>query len=92
MSRLVSARFQKRADAVLDYMVNWTTWLASDTIDTSTWTVPDGLTLDSSTETTTAATAWLSGGTVGTTYEVVNTIVTAGGRTDYRTVTIEVID
>lgn len=88
----ISAKYQKRKLAVLDYQVNWATWLGSDTIVTSTWTVETGLTKDSISNTTTTATVWLSGGTVDETYEVVNTIVTTGGRTDYRTIVIEVID
>jgi hypothetical protein len=89
---LISARWEKRATAVLDYQINWATWLGTDTIATSTWSVPAGITKDSDTNTTTTATIWLKSGTVGTTYELTNTIVTAGGRTDYRTIAIEVID
>ena len=43
-----------------------------------------------STNTTTTATVWLSGGTADTSYNIVNTIVTAGGRTEERTLTIAV--
>ena len=82
--------FTKDPDAVLDYQVNWATWLGDDTISTSDWIVPTGLTEDSASNTTTAATIWLSGGTVNTDYAVVNRIVTAGGRTDDRTIVIRV--
>lgn len=92
MANQISAKYQKRKLSTLDYQVNWATWLGSDTIVTSTWTVETGLTKDSISNTTTTATVWLSGGTVDETYEVVNTIVTTGGRTDYRTIVIEVID
>jgi len=78
--------------AVLDYIVDWTTWLDGDTIATSTWTVQTGITKDSDTNTTTGATIWLSGGVDGTTYELVNQITTAGLRTDERTFTILVRD
>ncbi len=77
-------------DAVLDYEIDWSAWLGTDTISSSTWTVPSGLTEDSSTNTTTTATIWLSGGTEGTRYEVVNHIVTAGGREEDRTIQIVV--
>lgn len=76
--------------SVLDYKVEWSTWLADDTIDTSSWTVPTGITKDSDTHTTTAATIWLSGGTVGETYKLTNRITTAGGRTDERSFTISI--
>jgi hypothetical protein len=93
MSNLISAKFQKRiSPTALDYMINWSPWLGTDTINTSTWTVPTGITKVTSTNTTTTATIWLSGGTEGKMYEVVNTIITSGGRTDYRTLLIEVID
>jgi diaminopimelate epimerase len=84
--------FVKDPNAVLDYKIDWTTWLSTDTIATATWTVPAGITQASATNTTTAATIWLSGGTAGTTYEVVCRVVTSGGRTDDRTIGIRVED
>ena len=54
---------------MLDYTIDWgwgtDGWLGADTISAVDWTVPAGLTLDSDTNTTTTATAWLSGGTGG---------------------------
>ena len=85
--------FTKDPDAVLDYTIDWDAddWLGSDTITgTPTWTVPAGLTLASQSSTTTTATAWISGGTVNTDYDVACKIVTAGGRTDERTIRIQV--
>lgn len=70
----------KDPDEVKDYAVDWTARLAGDTITTSTWIVPDGIVKDSDTNTTTDTTIWLSGGTLGTTYEFVNRVQTAGGR------------
>jgi len=86
----MSETFAKDPDAVLDYQVDWSDWLDTDTISTSTWTVPTGITKDSDTNTTTAATIWLSGGTAGTSYNIVNHIVTAAGREDDRTIIIKV--
>jgi len=82
------SNFLKDPQSVLDYQVDWTGWLDADTIATSTWAVPDGITKDSDTNSTTKATIWLSGGTVDATYECINHIVTAGGRTDERTIVI----
>jgi hypothetical protein len=83
--------FDKDPNAVLDYTVDWEDWLVgSDTIATSTWSVPSGITKDSDTKSTTAATIWLSGGAHGTNYALVNRIVTASGRTDDRTITVQV--
>lgn len=81
-------QFQKDPDEVLDYQVDWTSWLGSDTITTSTWAVPTGITRASHTNTTKTATVWLSGGTAGTSYELQNKIVTASGRTAERTIRI----
>jgi hypothetical protein len=85
-----SARFTKDPQAVLDYQIDWSAWLATDTITSSAWTMPAGITKASDTKTTTTTTIWLSGGTAGQQYQIVNTIVTAGGRTEERTLTIVV--
>ncbi|MCK5783867.1 MAG: hypothetical protein KAH06_05430 [Desulfobacterales bacterium] len=81
-------KFLKDPNAVLDYQADWSDWLGDDTISTSDWILPTGIIEDSATNTTTTATIWLSGGTAGTSYTLVNRIVTAGGRTEDRTITI----
>ena len=80
--------FAKDPNAVLDYVVDWTAYLGDDTITTSTWIVPAGITKNSDTSTTTTAKVWLEGGTAGERYAVTNRITTAGGRTDDRTIRI----
>lgn len=82
--------FIKDPDAVLDYVIDWSDWLESDTISTSTWTVDAGLTEDSSSNTTTTATVILSGGTVKSSYQATNHIVTANGLEDDRTILIRI--
>ena len=82
--------WDKDPAAVLDYTVNWETWLEEDAISTATWTVPSGLTKDSDAKSTTIATVWLSGGTVGENYEVICHIVSVAGREDDRTIRINV--
>jgi hypothetical protein len=74
----------KDPNAVLDYSIDWSQWLAdagADAINTSNWTVPAGITKDSQTNTSTQSKVWLSGGSAGQTYRVVNRITTTGGRT-----------
>lgn len=71
----------KDPDEVLDYKLDWTARLDGDTISTSTWTVPAGLTNAGDSNTTTAATVWISDGTEGTKYTILNRITTAAGRT-----------
>ena len=81
----------KDPSAVLDYVFDWTGWLASgETIDTHTITVDTGLTKDSSTESGGKVTVWLSGGTAGENYKVACLITTSAGRTDERTIWIKV--
>lgn len=77
----------KDPNATLDYGFDWAKWLGTDTITTSTWVVT-GATKNSDTHDTTTTTVWLSGGIVGTQIVATNHIVTAGGRTDDRTMTI----
>lgn len=69
---------------VLDYSWDWSLWMASgDTISTSTWTVPVGITQTTPAPSISGSvtTIWLTGGTAGQTYTVSNKIVTAQGRT-----------
>jgi hypothetical protein len=82
--------FSKDPDAVLDYTGNWAAWLGVDTILTSTWEVPEGITKDSDDKTATTTQIWLSGGTVGQTYLLRNRITTAAGRVDDRTIAIKI--
>ena len=73
----VIATFQKDPTDVLDYIVDWTSWLGgADTIATSAFTVPTGLTMDSESNTTTTATVWISSGIASQSYTVENTIST----------------
>jgi hypothetical protein len=82
--------FTKDPDAILDYSVDWTSWLGSDTISSVVWTVATGLTQVLTSNTGYVATIWLSGGTDGQSYDIICRITTAGGRTDDRTFTIVV--
>jgi hypothetical protein len=73
------ATFPKYADEVFDYGCDWQL-PPGDTIVTSTWEVPAGLTKGADTFDATSTTVWLSGGTPGTAYDVFNHVVTADGR------------
>jgi len=77
----ITQKYSKAPAEVLDYLINWATWLDSDTISSSSWSADTGLTVDSDSNTTTSATVWLSGGVLGTTLVVTNTIITVAGRT-----------
>lgn len=81
----------KDPDAILDYDLDWSSWLGDDTIATSTWLLDAGaLTISSNSKTDTATKVWLSGGELGKTYSLTNRITTAGGRTQDQTVTLKI--
>lgn len=77
---------------VEDYFFNWSERMTADAdaIATSTWTADPGITIVTSTFTTTRTVVSLSGGTDGTKYRVYNTITTTGGRTVKRSALITV--
>jgi hypothetical protein len=83
----------KHPDAVKDYAWDWSAWLPSgDAIASYTVEADSGLTVDSTTRTGAVVTAWVSGGTAGTTYGVRCTITTTNSpaRVDIREMRIEV--
>ncbi|MFO0271368.1 MAG: hypothetical protein ACK53W_12640 [Gemmatimonadota bacterium] len=82
----------KDPGARVDYDLDWSEYLGADTIATSSWTVPAGLTLYAQTATTTVATVWIEGGTAGVDYAITNRVTTAGGRIDERSILIRVRD
>ena len=86
--------FTKDPDAVLDYSVDWLLWLAGDQISSSEWILEPVATIQKITDTFTNSrtVVWLGGGDRGVTYLVTNRIVTVGGRTDDRTISVKVED
>jgi hypothetical protein len=89
----MASSFIKDPDAVLDYKWDWSDWLdTGETISSHTIAAVTGITKDSSalTDTNTSVTAWYSGGTALTDYEVTCQIVTSDSRTDERTITLKV--
>jgi hypothetical protein len=81
----------KDPDATLDWRFDWTDWLDDgETITASVMTVSAGLVLVSQSNSVSAATVWVSGGTTGSVYSVANRITTSAGRIDERTITIRV--
>ena len=77
---------------VLDFTMDFAGALGADSIATVAWTVPAGLTQGTTTNSTTAATVWLSGGSASTDYSITCRITTAGGRTIERTALLLVKD
>ena len=84
--------WHKDPDETLDYTWDWSQILPTgDTISTVTWTVPSGLVRENAVNTTTTATLWISGGTVGERYPVACKVTTVAGRILERTQPIEVV-
>lgn len=84
--------FYKDPNAVLDYAVDWSTWLATgETISTYTVAVDSSLiTISTYSMSSGVVKAWLSGGNVGQTYAVTVKVVTSGSRTDERSFKVKV--
>ena len=72
----------KDPNEVLDFDLDWSERLGSDTISASVWLLSGSGTvvMDSNTHTSTATKLWLSGGTVGETNVLTNRVTTAAGR------------
>lgn len=81
----------KDPDEVLDYEVDWSDRIGTDTILTSVWTLSSADIVTSlNTYTSSNTTIWLSGGVNGSSYTLTNEIVTAGGRTMDQSVNINI--
>lgn len=72
---------EKDPDEILDYTIDWSNRLSTDTIADSAWSVPTDLTIVTSSKTSTTTTIWLADGIAGNTYTITHTITTAAGRT-----------
>lgn len=83
-------------DDRLDYLIQFddaeSSWLETDTILSVAWEVEAGLDEDGTSNTTTTATIWLQGGTVGEDYLVTCTVTTAAGRVLERSFTLKIRD
>ena len=86
--------FDKNIDATLDYGIDWTDWLNGDTIATSSWDVPAGITNENEGFDDNETVIWLSGGSVGPAYKLVNTVTTNSTppREEERCIFIYIID
>lgn len=82
----------KDPDEIKDYVLDWSMLLGSDELVTSTWSVEEGtgLVINSHTKDEKTATVWLSGGTIGVDYELLNRVTTLGGRSYDQSVRLKV--
>lgn len=85
--------YYKDPDAVLDYSFDWSNWLGSDVIDSSSWTISsEDLTKVSTTIDGGITTVWLSGGVAGKRYLIMNHIKTQGSREEDRSFVLEMTE
>jgi len=81
----------KAPNSKLDYSIDWTDWLGSgDSIATSTWDTPEGITVVEENSDASYATIWLEGGTLGESYEFNNTIISDRGRKESQSLVVVV--
>jgi hypothetical protein len=85
-----SPDFIKDPDSTEDFAFNWVIDLDGDTITSSVFTLPDGMTEVSTANDDTTTQIFVSGGSAGRTYRITNRIVTSGGRTLDKTIRIYV--
>jgi hypothetical protein len=83
----------KDPDEKLDFSIDWRTegrLPVGDIIDASLWISPVGITVESESFSNTITTIWLSGGTIGESYDFVNRITTFAGRIMDKTVRLKI--
>src|SRR5262245_25159109 len=85
---------QKDPGSVRTYTLDYATWLASIgtglTIVGSSWNVPDGITQNADSFSSTTTTIQLSGGTDGVDYALSNTVTVSDGQSDQKLLIIQV--
>lgn len=86
------ATFPKDPLEVLDYTIDWESYLAGDAISAVAWTVPVGINQSSAMNSRTTSTIWLTGGVAGTLYNITCQITTVGLRTADRTFRVSVLN
>ncbi|MBK7491164.1 MAG: hypothetical protein IPI17_03465 [Nitrosomonas sp.] len=86
-------RAQQDKDSFLDYSLDWSDWLAEgDSIASSIWSADVGPVLSSATIFGSLTTTWVQGGVAGMWYAITNTVTSAQGRTDQRTIRLFITD
>lgn len=84
--------FEQGVNDKLDYQVSFVAELGTDTITSRDVSLPDGMTLESSSFGANSVTVWLSGGSAGHVYRVVIKVTTAAGRRYSKTLYMRVTE
>ena len=88
----------KDPGSTLDYTIDWTNWLGSDTVSSVSYTLDSGITTSTAiggsatSTTTTTSTVNITGGTAGTIYNVKCEMTTSSGRIVVRNFRVRVED
>jgi hypothetical protein len=81
----------KAPGEVLDYALDWSSLDENEAINSSAWIAPPGLTIDSDEHDAHSTTLWLSGGSSGKIYSLLNRIHTSRARVIEQRVEIAVV-
>lgn len=95
---LTVAKYVKDPGATLDYSLDWGSWLqANETIPSASWAITPSqdpqdadVVVANSSVTGSVTTVWLSSGVVGCQYRASCTVTTSAGRTDVRSILLDV--
>ena len=89
-SSMLLKSFPKDPDAVLDYYLDWTSFLAGDTIVTLAWVATGTVTIRDPAVVGDFTRIWVEGGTAGELVDLTNHIVTTEGREEDGTLRLKV--
>lgn len=84
-------RKYKDPDEVISFGVDWSEYLGAETVTSSNWTVPSGVTKVGQTLVGKQANVTISGGTLGTVNRITNRVTTSAGETVDQSIDIEII-
>jgi hypothetical protein len=88
---MIIGAFVKDPNSTIDFAVDWAEWLnTGDTVSSSSWEVPVGLTLSSEGVTNNVTRAFLAGGIAGVDYMITNRVTTQGARIEDRSILVQV--
>ena len=92
MANASISQFDKGSLDKLDYEWDWSRWLTgSEKITSASFILPTGINLETNGHSDTTATAWLSGGNLGSNYLVGCLIETDEGRKANRNILIRIV-
>lgn len=79
---------RKDPDSIEDYSVDWTDWLAGETLSAASWIASTGITVTAQSISGAVATARISGGQAGQRYDLTCRATSSSGRVQDQTIRI----